>query len=56
MSLPHQVRFASARAFGRGLPRDLAAPAAAAPALADDLKLFAATFAGGFLFMAVYLA
>ncbi len=28
----------------------------AANALADDLRLFALTFAGGFLFMAVYLA
>ena len=27
-----------------------------APRLADDLKLFAMTFAGGFLFVAVYLA
>ena len=26
------------------------------PDLADDLRLFALTFAGGFLFMSVYLA
>ena len=31
-------------------------PRAAAGRLSDDLRLFALTFAGGFLFMSVYLA
>jgi hypothetical protein len=43
------------RTFGR---RGAAAAAAAAPnsTLLDDLKLFALTFAGGFVFTALYLA
>ena len=44
-----------ARQFGRkGLAT--AMPAEARPTRADDLKLFALTFAGGFLFMTVFLA
>ena len=41
--------------FGRG--RRYVAAAAELPkaGLADDIRLFALTFAGGFLFMAVYL-
>jgi hypothetical protein len=31
-------------------------PRAAASGLSDDVRLFALTFAGGFLFMSVYLA
>jgi hypothetical protein len=31
-------------------------PRAAVSGLSDDLRLFALTFAGGFLFMSVYLA
>lgn len=49
----------SARAFGRGPVRVLAA-AAPAPAplftIGDDVKLFASTFAAGFLFVSVFLA
>ncbi|WP_187107752.1 hypothetical protein [Sphingomonas xanthus] len=41
------------RPFGRRTP---GAPASPAPALADDLRMFALTFAGGFLFMTIYLA
>ena len=44
-----------ARTFGRGKPYVLAA-AEPSPQLSDDLRIFALTFAGGFLFMAVYLA
>ena len=42
------------RTFGRGKPYVVAAePASQA---ADDLRIFALTFVGGFLFMAIYLA
>jgi len=43
------------RAFGRNVP---AAPAVPAPpgSLGDDLKLFAVTFLGGFLFVSLFLA
>ena len=46
----HQIR-----PFGR---KGVAVAVAVAPrsTLADDLKLFALTFAGGFLFMSLYLA
>ena len=44
------------RAFGRGRIRELAAPAIPAAAISDDLKLFASTFAVGFLFVSVLLA
>ena len=45
------------RRFGRGrrqLP-DVPRSKAPSPGLADDLWLFATTFLGGFLFVAVYL-
>ncbi|HVF37537.1 MAG TPA: hypothetical protein VNA29_06300 [Sphingomicrobium sp.] len=44
------------RSFGRGRTYALTAPAPAPAGVSDDLRLFAMTFAGGFLFMAVYLA
>ena len=46
------------RTFGRGLQRDLGPPVApiSRPLFSDDLKLFAATFLGGFVFVSVYLA
>ena len=47
------------RRFGRGPARfaALAAPLPApAPALGDDVKLFAATFAAGFLFVSCLIA
>lgn len=43
------------RLFGRGKSFAVAAPAAPSD-LADDLRLFAMTFAGGFLFVTVFLA
>lgn len=52
------TRFATARAgFGRGPTRVIAA-AAPGPAfrLGDDVKLFATTFAAGFLFVSLLLA
>lgn len=44
------------RLFGRGRYFILqTAPHAHRPDMAADLKLFATTFVGGFLFMAIYL-
>jgi len=43
------------RRFGRGVARDLSAPPAAT-LISDDLKLFGATFLGGFLFVSILLA
>jgi hypothetical protein len=43
------------RLFGRGKGFANVAPTASS-GLADDLRLFAITFAGGFLFMTVFLA
>ena len=43
------------RLFGRGKSYAAMTPAAAS-SLANDLRLFALTFAGGFLFMTVFLA
>ena len=44
--------------FGRRRPFTVAldAPSITQSGLSDDLKLFAMTFAGGLLFMTVYLA
>ena len=44
-----------ARLFGRARPA-VSAVAEPAPGLIDDLRIFALTFGGGFLFMTVYLA
>ncbi len=47
----------SPRSFGRRQPAFArAAESLPSPALSDELRLFALTFAGGFLFMSVYLA
>jgi hypothetical protein len=43
------------RTFGRAKPY-VVAGAEPASQLADDLRIFALTFVGGFLFMAIYLA
>lgn len=45
-----------ARTFGRRVVPQGNAVAATAASVGDDLKLFAMTFMGGFLFMTVYLA
>lgn len=42
--------------FGRGPVRDLGETAPVASRIGDDLKLFATTFAAGFLFVSVFLA
>jgi hypothetical protein len=44
------------RAFGRRHPFVDGGEAVAAPAIGDDLKLFAATYAAGFLFVTLFLA
>lgn len=43
------------RRFGRGQARTLALPAEPASTLSDDLKLFAATFVAGFLFVSILI-
>ena len=42
--------------FGRARARALAAPIAQARRSSDDLKLFATTFAAGFLFVSIVIA
>jgi hypothetical protein len=46
---------ANPRLFGRGPVRSATAAAERAPRLSDDLKLFAATFAAGFLFVSILI-
>ena len=50
-----RLQLVRARSFGRRRPF-VDAAVAQRPAVGDDLKLFAATFAGGFLFVSVFLA
>jgi hypothetical protein len=51
----HGLRF-KRRRFGRRRPFTTAVPATKIRAISDDLRLFAATFAGGFLFVSVLIA
>jgi hypothetical protein len=44
-----------ARSFGRGPVRALAAPLESCSAISDELKLFAATFLAGFLFVSILI-
>lgn len=44
------------RSFGRRRPFASAAVAAPAPAIGEDVKLFAATWLAGFLFVTLFLA
>ena len=44
------------RRFGRGPIRDLEQAAPAVSSISDDLKLFATTFAAGFIFVTVLFA
>lgn len=43
------------RRFGKGQARTLALAAEPASVLSDDLKLFAATFLAGFLFVSILI-
>ena len=56
----HSLRFHSvrcrARRFGRRAPFTVPAKSVRTSAISDDLRLFAATFAGGFLFVSVLIA
>ena len=45
-----------ARRFGRRAPFTVELPIARKSAVSDDIRLFAATFAGGFLFVSILLA
>jgi len=56
MAMRHRVPTSSPRAFGRRPAYAQAIEAAPSASLSDELRLFALTFAGGFLFMTVYLA
>ena len=58
MTPRHPVTAHSHRRFGRRPLPALALDASTleTPLLSDELRLFAMTFAGGFLFMTVYLA
>ncbi|MEA3068311.1 MAG: hypothetical protein QOK41_1718 [Sphingomonadales bacterium] len=55
MQLVRHASVSRSRRFGRGPARVLAVPAAAAPGLFDDLKLFATTFLAGFLFVSILI-
>ena len=55
MQLARPVVAANPRLFGRGPVRELEAPAAQELQLPDELKLFAATFIAGFLFVSILI-
>ena len=55
MHLARPVVALHPRKFGRGRARLLDAPATPAWKMSDDLKLFAATFAAGFLFVTILI-
>jgi len=42
--------------FGKGPVRAFSAQASAAPAISDDLKLFATTFLAGFVFVSILIS
>ena len=58
MFAPHGLQRNASRHFGRRQPFTFALAASEAPGLtlADDARLFLTTFAGGLLFMTIYLA
>ena len=57
MQLVRPALLVTSRRFGRGRTwADCAPPAPPPFALADELKLFATTFAGGFLFVSLLIA
>jgi hypothetical protein len=55
MSFSRPAFVLSRRPFGRGPARLTAEMAQAKSGLTDDLKLFAATFAAGFLFVSILI-
>lgn len=56
MQLARSASAVHPRYFGRGPRKDLQCAQPPAQLLSDDLKLFATTFAAGFLFVSVMLA
>ena len=56
MQLARSASAIHPRSFGRGPRKELGAFQPAAPSASDDLKLFATTFAAGFVFVSVLLA
>jgi len=56
MQLARSASAVHPRQFGRGPVRDLAPSPPAASLLSNDVKLFATTFAAGFIFVSVFLA
>jgi len=56
MQLARSASAVRPRTFGRGPRKELEAPQPARQMISDDLKLFATTFAAGFLFVTVLLA
>jgi hypothetical protein len=55
MQFARPVFIHHSRRFGRGPVRVLAEPDEAPFRLSDDVKLFAATFAAGFLFVSILI-
>ena len=55
MQLARSAIVANSRRFGRGPVRYLRAPEQTGPVLSDDIKLFAATFLAGFLFVSILI-
>ncbi len=53
---PRQGNRVKRRRFGRRRPITTPVPATKTRAISDDFRLFAATFAGGFLFVSVLIA
>jgi hypothetical protein len=56
MQLARPVRAVHPRYFGRGPRKELGPPRHLSSDVSDDLKLFATTFAAGFVFVSVLLA
>jgi len=57
MQLARPIFAPDPRRFGRGRLRELVAPAAqAASGVSEELKLFASTFAAGFIVVSVLIA
>lgn len=55
MQFVRPVFAAHPRHFGRGQARVLALPLETKPTISEDLKLFAATFVAGFLFVSILI-
>jgi hypothetical protein len=56
MQLARSASAVHPRRFGRGPRKQLDAAARTASPISDDIKLFAMTFAAGFIFVSVLLA